>query len=224
MRTINPKIFDFFKELNRNNNRDWFEANKATFKRLEAEVKVFASEMQQALNESDVIDKTKVFRIYRDVRFSKDKTPYKTHFGVTFHREKPRLRGGYYIHLKPRESFIATGFWDPHKDDLYRIRKEIESDASEYYDILKDTHFRKQWGALEGDSVKTAPKGFSKEHPDIELIRKKQHIFTHKFTDAEVLKPSFFKNVLTAFLAIRPYFDYMSHVLTTDLNGVSVLD
>ena len=177
-----------------------------------------------ALNQYDVVDKMKLFRIYRDVRFSKDKTPYKTHFGGSFHRKKPELRGGYYLHIQPNnESFIATGFWEPHKDDLLRIRKEFEMDTTEIRKIMSNKKFKSVWGDLVGDEVKTAPKGFNKEDPNIDLIKKKQFIFTKKYTDKEVLAENFLKDVHASFRAIRPYFDYMSDVLTTDLNGVSLI-
>ncbi|MBT8303037.1 MAG: DUF2461 domain-containing protein, partial [Bacteroidia bacterium] len=156
--------------------------------------------------------------------FSKNKLPYKTHFGGSFRRKKPELRGGYYLHIQPNnESFIATGFWEPNKEDLFRIRKEFEQDDDEIREVINDKAFKKVWGELVGDEVKTAPKGFNKEHKAIDLIRKKQFIFTKKFTDKEVLSPNFIKDVDNAFKAIRPYFDYMSDVLTTDLNGVSLL-
>ncbi|NNK28601.1 MAG: DUF2461 domain-containing protein, partial [Flavobacteriaceae bacterium] len=129
-----------------------------------------------------------------------------------------------YLHIQPNnESFIATGFWEPNKEDLFRIRKEFEQDDDEIREVINDKAFRKVWGELVGDEVKTAPKGFNKEHKAIDLIRKKQFIFTKKFTDKEVLSPNFIKDVDNAFKAIRPYFDYMSDVLTTDLNGVSLL-
>ncbi|MCF6349300.1 MAG: DUF2461 domain-containing protein [Flavobacteriaceae bacterium] len=187
-------------------------------------IKSFYNALLESLQKHDDVDKMKMFRIYRDVRFSKDKTPYKTHFGGSFGRTKPRLRGGYYLHIAPGDSFIATGFWEPNKEDLFRIRKELELDATEFRKIITAKKFKSVWGELVGNEVKTAPKGFSKEHADIDLIRKKQFIFTKKFSDAEVTSPDFLNEVMIAFKAIRPYFDYMSEVLTTDLNGVSLLD
>ena len=111
--TINPDVFTFFKELENNNNREWFEPQKKRFKALEAEVKQLATDLTAQMNEHDSVDKFKLFRLYRDVRFSKDKTPFKTHFGISFHREKPAYRGGYYLHIKPGDNFVATGFWNP---------------------------------------------------------------------------------------------------------------
>ena len=223
--TVPKEIFTFFKKLEKNNNREWFAENKAEFKNLEVDVKGFYNSVFESLQKHDDADKIKIFRIYRDVRFSKDKTPYKTHFGGSFGRTKPRLRGGYYVHLSPNnESFIATGFWEPNKDDLLRIRKELELDADEFRKVIGAKKFKNVWGDLVGDEVKTAPKGFNKEHKDIDLIRKKQFIFTKKFTDKEVTSPDFLKEIDNAFKTIRPYFDYMSEVFTTDLNGVSLIN
>ena len=223
MDTINPDVFTFYKALAKNNTREWFEPQKARFKALEKEVKAFNEGVKSALENTDEIEKVKMFRIYRDVRFSKNKTPFKTHFGISFHRKKPQLRGGYYMHLAPGDSFLATGFWDPSPADLLRIRKELEIDAQELREIMADSDFKKVWGELQGDAVKTAPKGFAKDHPDIDLIRHKQFLFIKKFDDKSVLSPNFKNEVIAAYTAIRPFFDYMTNVLTTDLNGESLL-
>jgi uncharacterized protein (TIGR02453 family) len=223
MSKINPDVMTFYKELSENNTREWFEPQKKRFKSLELEIKQYAEEIKNNLNETDEIEYAKIFRIYRDVRFSKNKTPFKTHFGISFYRKKPDLRGGYYIHISPGNSFIATGFWNPDKDDLYRIRKEMEVDAKEFREIINKDELKFHWGNLQGEEVKTAPKGFSKEHPDIDIIRKKQFLFIKKFTDKDVLARNFSKQIITNFKAIRPFFDHMTSILTTDLNGVSIL-
>lgn len=222
--TIPKEALEFLKKLEKNNDRDWFNDNKKEFKTIEAKIKKVYNGLSELLKTHDAIDKVKIFRIYRDVRFSKNKAPYKTHFGGSFHRIKPKLRGGYYLHIQPNnESFIATGFWEPDKEDLLRIRKEFEMDATEIRDIISNKKFKSTWGNLAGDELKTAPKGFDKEHKDIDLIRKKQYIFTKKFTDNEVLEPDFIEKVNESFIIIRPYFNYMSDVLTTDLNGLSTI-
>ncbi|MCF7560726.1 DUF2461 domain-containing protein [Sabulilitoribacter multivorans] len=222
--TVPKSVFQFFNQLEKNNNRDWFNEHKPEFKAIEKEVKAFYNKVLENLNKHDDIDKLKIFRIYRDVRFSKNKLPYKTHFGGSFHRTKPKLRGGYYLHIQPNnENFIATGFWEPAPADLLRMRKEFETDDSEIRAILKDKKFKSVWGDFVGDEVKTAPKGFSKDHKAIDLIKKKQYIFIKKFTDKEVLSDNFISEVDEAFKAVRPYFNYMSDVLTTDLNGVSLI-
>jgi len=221
---LSKDVFSFLKKLQKNNNRDWFHEHKATFKVIETGVKQFYNQLFEQLNTVDSIDSFKVFRIYRDVRFSKNKLPYKTHFGGSFHRTKPELRGGYYLHIAPNnESFIATGFWDPNKEDLFRIRKELEMDSKELRELMEVNEFKSVWGALQGDELKTAPRGFDKLDPNIDLIRKKQFIFTKKYSDKEVLSNGFENEVIKSFKVIRPYFDYMSSVLTTNLNGESML-
>ena len=221
---VSKDVFNFLKKLEKNNNRDWFNSNKLEFKTLESEVKMFYSKVNQKLNIHDKTDKVKLFRIYRDVRFSKNKQPYNIHFSGSFHRVKPHLRGGYYFHIQPNnESFVATGFWDPSKEDLFRIRKEFEMDDEEIRAIINNQTFKSVWGELEGEVLKTAPKGFDKEHKAIDLIRRKQFIFTKKFTDEEVQNKDILEKIDQAFKGIRPYFDYMSDVLTTNLNGESLI-
>ncbi len=217
-------VLEFFKKLEKNNNRDWFNDHKKEFKKIETDVKKNYASLFNLLKTHDDVDQFKMFRIYRDVRFSKNKLPYKTHFGGTFHRKKPELRGGYYLHIAPNnESFIATGFWEPNASDLQRMRKEFEMDATEMRNIINDKSFKSVWGELAGDELKTAPRDFDKDHPDIDLIKKKQYIFVKKYTDKEVLSDDFLEHVNASFKVIRPYFDYMSEVLTTNLNGESII-
>lgn len=221
---ISKDVFSFLKKLQKNNNRDWFHDHKASFKEIELDVKQFYNQLFEHLNQFDSIDTFKVFRIYRDVRFSKNKLPYKTHFGGSFHRTKPELRGGYYLHLAPEnESFIATGFWDPSKEDLLRIRKEFETDSEDIRALIDTPAFKAVWGTVQGDELKSAPRGFDKQDPNIDLIRKKQFIFVRKYSDKAVLSKDFEHQIVESFKVIRPYFDYMSSVLTTNLNGESTL-
>lgn len=221
---ITKNTLQFLNELKKNNNRDWFTEHKATFKKHEKEVKTFLNSVTELVRSHDEIEKLKVFRIYRDIRFSKDKTPYKHNFSGSLSRSGKERRGGYYIHIQPQGSFIATGFWNPEKEDLLRIRKEWEVDASDLRKIINDTNFKNVWGNLAGEELKTAPKGFDKEDPNIDLIRKKQFIFVKNFTDAQVTSANFAEAINECFVAIRPYFDLMSTILTTNLNGESLLD
>ena len=220
---LNPAIFRFFKQLAKNNNRKWFEQNKSEFKALETDVKQFGEALKDQLNQNDSIDRFKVFRIYRDVRFSKDKTPYKTHFGLTWHRTKPEFRGGYYLHLKPDDIFLACGFWDPAPADLKRIRHEIDLGGEEYRNLINAPAFKNIWGELQGNKVRTSPKGYAKHHPDIDLLRLKQHIFMIRYTEEEVTAKDFMNRLDAAIQAVRPFVDYMSAVLTTNANGESLV-
>ncbi len=214
------KAFEFLLKIKENNNREWFAQNKPKFDLIVQENKIFFNELFSEFQKHDSLEGIHIFRIYKDVRFSKDKTPYKTHFGVSFSRTKPMLRGGYYIHLEPNNSFVGGGFWNPNSEDLFRIRKEFEMDSSEIEKITSDKTFKKYFGELQGEEgVKTAPKGFDKNNPTIDLIKKKQYVVMRKFSDKEVFSADFSKEIINTLLAMRPFFDYMSDVLTTDLNG-----
>lgn len=221
---ITKEVFDFLKQLENNNNRDWFNAHKKQFTRLNDGVKEVFSAVAEKMKQHDEIEKLKFFRIYRDVRFSKNKSPYKTNLGASMSRAGAHRRGGYYMHIQPSQNFIAAGFWAPSKEDLFRIRKEWEVDATDLRELMNKKKFKDTWGDLVGEELKTAPKGFDKEHPNIDLIRRKQFIFTKQFSDKEVMSPEFVTTLNDAFKTIRPYFDLMSNVLTTNLNGESLLD
>lgn len=219
---LTKSTFEFLELLAKNNNREWFTENKKRFETENNLAKAFFTEVFTDLEKIDSLEKMQVFRIYRDVRFSKNKLPYKNHFSVGFSRTKPMLRGGMYLHIENGASFIGGGFWEPNNEDLLRFRKELELDASDLRKIIADATFKKMFGTLEGEELKTAPKNFDKTHPDIDLIRKKQFLLTRKFTNKEVMSPNFKEEVIATFAAMRPFFNYMSDVLTTDLNGESL--
>lgn len=222
---MNEEILDFLKKLKNNNNRDWFNVHKSIYQEINQQAKAFFEEIKVGLQQDDEIEKLKMYRIYRDVRFSKDKTPYNPHFAGSFTRNGKKLRGGYYLRIRPEESFLAGGFWQPDKEDLFRIRKEFEISDREIRELISAPDFKRYFGGkLTGKELKTAPKGFQKDHPSIDLIRKKGFIAVRSFTDIEVVSPGFKSEVLDSFKALRPYFNYMSEVLTTDLNGVSTID
>ena len=223
MQAIPKNTISFLKELKLNNNREWFNENKDRFNTIQSQVKIFAQEVNDSLNVSDNIEKIKIFRIYRDLRFSKDKTPYKKNIGMAFHRAKPQLRGGYYLEISADESFIAVGFWNPNKEDLLRIRKEIEIDGQEFKRIVNQKKIKEIWGDLKGDEVKTSPKGFTSDHEYIDLIKKKQFIFIKKLKEKDILDEKFQNELVNYFESIRPFFDYMSEVLTTNLDGESII-
>jgi uncharacterized protein (TIGR02453 family) len=221
MVTIQKSTLEFLNQLKVNNNREWFERNKERYRTAHENMIGFMDSMIAEMNKVDNIEtisgKKSLFRIYRDVRFSKDKSPYKPYFGARMARATKWLRGGHYIHIEPGNCFIAAGFFNPNSADLKLIREDIAHDSKPLKKILSDPDFKKVWGAFEGDSVKTAPRGFDKDHPDIDLIRFKQFHLSHKFSDEEVLSEDFVFEVVKSFLVIRPYFDYMSEVLTRNL-------
>ena len=216
-------VFPFLKNLKENNNREWFKANKNEHDSARSAVVHFSSAIFETLNNENQLDKHKVFRIYRDVRFSKNKTPYKTHFGVSFHRQKPSFRGGYYLHLEPGASFIGAGFWGPNKDDLFRIRKEIEMDHEYFSQMANQEDLIKNWDKMQGEQLKTAPKGFERDHPGIEYLRHKQFVFIKEIPDALLFDRKFEQLMVDHFNAIRPFLNYIGEVLTSDLNGESII-
>lgn len=224
---IQQSTLNFLEVLKANNNRDWFQANKAVYERAHQNVIAFADSLLDKMRIHDHLEtasgKASLFRIYADTRFSKDKAPYKTHFGIRFSRATAQLRGGYYFHLEPGHSFIAGGFFAPNPDDLKRIREDISFNYEDWNELLTEPNFVSTFGELRGDEVKTAPKGFDKDHPAIDLLRKKQFILRHDFTDKEVLQPDFVEKLDQTFQNLRPFFDYMSEVLTTDANGETIL-
>tara|TARA_B100001741_G_C16551181_1_gene599444 strand:- start:296 stop:967 length:672 start_codon:yes stop_codon:yes gene_type:complete len=220
---LDSSIFSFLKDLRSNNNRNWFNENKTTFKNIEYKIKSFASNLFDELNKHDNIETYKVFRIYRDIRFSKNKTPYKTNFGISFKRKKPNLRGGYYLHLEPNKTFIAAGFWNPNKDDITRIRNEFINDADEFRTIIESKSINSIWGSMRGEVLKSAPRGFSRNETNIDLIKMKQYIFIKEYRDKNLYSDNILVQFSESFKTIRPFFNYMSDILTTDLNGVSII-
>lgn len=222
---LEKSTFQFLKDLHQNNNRDWFADHKPTYQTALQNAKDIFAVIHHKLEAHDEIEKSKMMRIYRDVRFSKDKTPYKAHFANSYSRLGKELRGGYFLRIRPGESFLAGGFWEPNKEDLFRIRKEIEMDASEIKGILKNDNFQKHFGSEfhSFGELKTAPRGFDKEHPDVDLLRKKGFIATKNFSDKEVLSKDFVDQVDESFKALRPFFNLFSDILTTNLNGEFVI-
>ncbi|MBO6518211.1 MAG: DUF2461 domain-containing protein [Bacteroidia bacterium] len=223
MTTIRKSTLQFLKNIAKNNNKAWFDEHKNDYLDAKANMENFMQAIMDRLNKSDAIEKYHLYRIYRDVRFSKDKTPYKTFLHAYLKREGAERRGGYWVGVEPGNTHIGGGFYGPEKDDLFRIRKEFEQDGDTINGILNEPRFKTFFGGLKGEGLKTAPKGFDKEHKNIELIRKKQFYAMRPFSDAEVTSTDFVDNVVETLEAIRPFFDYMSDVLTTDLNGVSTL-
>jgi uncharacterized protein (TIGR02453 family) len=222
---VNPSIFKFLNDLKKNNTREWFAENKTYYQKEEKKIKDFFTAINESLSTIDNISGMKAYRIYRDIRFSKDKTPYKTYRSCSFKRATESLRGSYHLEITPDGSFLAAGFWQPNKEDLFRIRKEFELDSSYIKNILSDKGFTTTFcGFHDKNSLKLAPTGFDKNHPNIDLIKKKDFIILRKFTDNEVLSKDFHTTIINSFKTVRPFFNYMSDVLTTNLNGESILE
>lgn len=218
---------DFLTELKENNNREWFSANKSRFEQEQAIIVLFTEEVLNKLNQHDLIEtssgKRSLYRIYRDIRFSKDKTPYQNYWGGGFRRATKFRRGGYYYHIEKGKSSVVGGFWGPNAQDLKRIREELVQDSSQLRSIITNKAFVETFGSLKGEQLKTAPVGFEKNHPDIDLLRYKQFLLIKNFRDDEVLSPGFAELVDKTFKQMRPFFDYMSEILTTDSNGIELI-
>ena len=225
MAQIQESLLQFLGELAENNNREWFDEQKTRYTKEQDLFNDFSNSVLEGLREVDKIEKLKIYRIYRDIRFSKDKTPFKTNRTLNFIREGEALRGSYYMHIAPGDSYIGAGFFSPNPADLLRIRKEFEMDDQEIRDIMNVPEFKKAFGNefVPKDQVKTAPKGFSKDHKALDLIKNKTFFFKQSFTDEQILKENFKDEVLKSYQLLRPFLNYMSDVLTTDLNGVSLL-
>ena len=219
--------FEFIKALAKNNNRDWFQKNKDRYLKELENIEKFADALLLEMNKHDVIEtpsgKKSLFRIYRDVRFSKDKKPYKDHWSGSFKRAGKSRRGSYYFHIQPGASFAGGGFWGPNPEDLKRIRDEFARDPKSFKKILNSTNFKKNFGEMLGEQIKTTPKGYDANDPAIDLLRYKQFLLMRKFSDKEVLSPDFLKKLNETFKNMRPFLDYMTETLTTDLNGESIL-
>lgn len=216
------EIYTFLKKLEKNNNREWFNEHKAEFDTAKAEADLIFNAIYQELSKKEELEPLKIYRIYRDVRFSNDKTPYKNHFSAQTGRKKPYNRGGIYIQFQPNNCFIGVGFWGPERGDLLRIRKEIEA-SDELQKIVTSKAIQKEFREIVGEEVKSAPKGFSKEHERINLLRKKQYLFIKNFTEEETLAKDFPQKVAKSVLILQPFLDYMTEILTTDANGESLV-
>jgi len=224
---IQPSNLHFLEQLRENNERNWFNTNKPTYLKELANIEQFAGELLKEMNVHDVIEtpsgKKSLHRIYRDTRFSTDKTPFKINWSGGFKRAGKSRRGGYYFHIEPGNSFVGGGFWGPNTDDLKRIREEIAYDATRLREILNSDLFTSNFGQLEGEQLKTTPKGFDADSEAIDLLRYKQFLLRRRFTDDEVLSDNFLYKMNDGFKAMRPFFDYMSEVLSTDINGIEII-
>jgi len=225
---IKKDSIDFLTDLSKNNNRDWFNNHKERYVEAQSNIIGFADALLSEMNKHDNIEtpsgKKSIYRIYKDVRFSKDKTPYNTHWSASFKRATRKLRGGYYFRIEPGNSGLAGGFWGPDPDDIKRIRQDIDANYPDWEDLLSDQTLIGTFGNLWGEQLASAPRGYAKDHPAIRLLRYKQFILRHRFSDEEVLSSDFLFKVNDVFKKMRPFLDYMSGVLTTDANGVDLVD
>lgn len=212
------RTLKFLADLSRHNDRDWFEKNKGRYLEAKDEFEDFITAL---LNEvlkfdsslSGLNPKKIAFRIYRDVRFSKDKRPYKTNMGAAF---SPAGKGmgtpGYYLHIEPgNKSFVAGGLFMPEPAKLAKVRQEIDYNGDELAGIFNDKKFKKSFKKFwDEDKLKRAPKGFEEDHKYIEWLKLKSFITTHEFKDTEVKSPRFLKTVTESFRTLKPLNSFLN--------------
>ena len=220
MTTIQPKTFAFLKALKKNNNRDWFNDHKSEYENAKDNVLGFIQELVVAFSTFDsslrgLEAKDCLFRIYRDTRFSKDKTPYKTNLGASINAGGKKSMGpGYYVHLEPGGSFIAGGIWMPPADEVKKIRQEIDYNGKDLKKVLTKPSFKKAFGGLSREhALKTAPKGYPKDHPDIELLKLNSFIVWKNVSDKDILEPKSIKTLTTLGKEMKPLMDFLKTAL-----------
>lgn len=213
-------ILKFLKAISKNNNREWFEKNKPKYLAVKLEFEDFLEALHKEVLKFDdslggINPRKLAFRIYRDVRFSKDKRPYKVNMGAGMSAHgKMEQEPGYYIHLEPGKSFVAGGIYMPDSEKLAKIRQEIDYNTKGFQKILNDKKFKKIFPALgDFDKLKTAPKGYPKDHPNIDLLKYKSYIVSHNFTDAEVANKNFVKKIAEACKTVKSLNDFLKEAM-----------
>lgn len=213
---LQQSTLDFLKKLKKNNNKEWFDKNKKLFEAAKEDFLAYVEKLVAGVaafdpSAKDLDPKKCIFRIYRDVRFSKDKTPYKTHLGAHITRGGVKASGtGYYIHIEPGNSFLAGGWWMPESSELNAIRQEIDYNQQEFEKLLKDKAFVKYFNKLDEEhKLKTVPKGYDKEHPAIELLKLKSFTVTNEVKDDVVTGKDFLKHTINVFKAMQPLNNFL---------------
>jgi uncharacterized protein (TIGR02453 family) len=220
METIKKSTLDFLSSIKSNNNRDWFIGNRPRY--LEAKEN-FESFVQEIINNLIVIEpimkglevKSCVYRLNRDIRFSKDKSPYKSHLGAFIVRGGKKNGdkfAGYYFHIEPGKSILAGGAYMPPSPWLSAIREKISEEPDELIKIINSKDFIKYFGKIDGEKLKTAPKGYPSDHLHIDLLKFKSYLVVNEVSDKMVLSNEFFDLVLNVFKAMKPLNDYLNNL------------
>lgn len=220
---LKKESLKFLEDLKVNNNRDWFLANKKRYEAYKEDYHKLVSDFLQVLKPLDpALEQLEVknctFRINRDIRFSKDKSPYKDHMGMWFSGgAKGANRPGYYVHIAPEDSFIAGGFYQPENDELKRIRKEIAFFYEDLDKIVAGKDFKKTFNRLdvnENNSLKTAPKDYEKDHPAIGFLKLKSFTASANFDSKEVLEKDFVSKTAKKLILLKPMNEFLTRALT----------
>ena len=213
------KVIEFLEELSKNNNREWFQENKKWYEEsrdkflfltdvMINEIRKFDPEMP-ALSPKDCM-----FRIFRDVRFSKDKRPYKTNFGSYISKGgRKGMYAGYYFHISPEESFVGGGIYMPPAEPLKAVREHIAENADEFLEIINQPEFKKTYPEMYDDKLKTTPKGFPKDHEHIDLLRYKSYIFSHSFSRKEIVGEKYIEQMVNAFHVLQPFNRFLNEAI-----------
>ena len=222
---LEPQTLKFLTQLKKNNNKPWFDAHRPQYEAARIDFSNFIQLVIEALQKTDttitgLTSKDCMFRINRDMRFSKDKRPYKTNFGAII---KPGGRksiySGYYFHCEPGNSFIGGGLWMPEVSELKKVRQEIDYNWDDFQSILKNKTFKKIYSDMyQNDEIKlsTVPKGYEKDNPAIEYLKLKSFIAEATITDEELTKGSLHKKTLTAFEALQPLLKFINRSMDVD--------
>jgi len=212
-------VLDFLRDLKGHNNKAWFEEHRAAYETARIHFENFVDQLISEYGGREdlggITAKDSIMRIYRDTRFSKDKSPYKISMSATIAPGgKKSTSLGYHLHMQPNdETLIAGGLYMPTPEQLARFRRAIDQNAVPFKMVINDKEFKKYFGRLEGEKVKTVPQGYSRDHPEIELLRFKQVVVVHRLSDEMVLSPRFSTHVIKTFTAMKPFLDYLNTIL-----------
>jgi len=212
---ISSKVFDFLKLIDKNNNREWFNDNKNLFLEAQSDFQDFTEELISEMGKFDetilkLDAKKSLLRIYRDTRFSKDKTPYKNYFGASLGMGKINTKAGFYLHVQPGKSFLGSGIYLPDSPVLKEIRKEISLFKDDFLKAIDDKDFKKYYGELDQEhKLKNVPQGFEKEDPMGEYLKLKSFIGVHNMTNKDLMEKNTVKNISKIFEAAKPLNDFL---------------
>lgn len=212
---ISPSTLQFLKDLEKNNNREWFNENKNHYLEAKEDVELFIENLIQEIAQFDeeilkIDPKKAVFRIYRDIRFSKDKTPYKIHFGASLGMRKGSKISGYYIHIEPGKSFLAGGVYNPESAVLKQIRNEIRANGDDLLKIIEQKDFRNNFRGLSVEhKLQRVPAGFEKNHPMAEYLKLKSFTVSHPISNEALFDPNAAKNFAEILKTIKPLNDFL---------------
>lgn len=210
----------FLKDLRQNNNKPWFDENKTQYQQTKEDFETLVQQIIDGLSRMDpglegLTVKDCVFRIYKDVRFSKDKTPYKANMGASFSKGgKKSPYGGFYFHLEPGgNNFAGGGIWMPDAPEIKKIRQEIDYNFSEFQGIVGQKDFIRYFGKVNGDTLKTAPQGYHEDNPAIAYIKLKSFVVTHSMSDDAVTQPTLVRDILRTYAVMQPFVNFLNRAL-----------